>query len=146
MKARYEQASGRILTQEQLLNRIRNELDDHTNTIESMIQAITNCKNRLSKIALRPNRLKMNDYIDLADDRKREALEENGYIECGSALNKLKERNTILQVVDKFLNKASYVMNVNPERKSEGKDIFKRLANIFKDSLNIVVENIRFSM
>ncbi|XP_052807816.1 uncharacterized protein LOC128236757 isoform X1 [Mya arenaria] len=65
IKAKYEQAAGAKLTQQQIIEQMDRELKKLAAAIDDMIRECQKCNMKLSEIALRPNPLTMTDHIEL---------------------------------------------------------------------------------
>jgi hypothetical protein len=65
MQQKYKEATGNLLSQEQIVEKLGKELNDLLDDIEDMMVAIKICNERLKEIALRPNPLTMTEHIDL---------------------------------------------------------------------------------
>ncbi|KAK3096473.1 hypothetical protein FSP39_000543 [Pinctada imbricata] len=62
---KYEEASGKKLNHETVVNKMAEELDYLQLVIQDMMNNVNRCNNRLKEIALHPDPLTMKDHIDL---------------------------------------------------------------------------------
>lgn len=62
---KYQDAEGKRLTHEQVVDKMKEELAELEECIEYFMTTVKDCNERLSEIALRPHPLSMTDHIDL---------------------------------------------------------------------------------
>ncbi|XP_052811328.1 uncharacterized protein LOC128238980 [Mya arenaria] len=65
IKAKYEQAAGAKLTQQQIIEQMGRDLKKLAAVIDGMIRECQECNTKLSEIALRPDPLTMTSHIEL---------------------------------------------------------------------------------
>lgn len=65
MQKKYQKASGELPTQEQIVEKLRNELENLRGDIEGSMNIVKRCNEELERIALRHNPLSMTNYIDI---------------------------------------------------------------------------------
>ena len=102
MQKKYQEATGKLPSQEQVVEKLGEELSDLLNDIEDMMIMIKVCNKRLKEIALRPNPLTMTEHIDLMIET--EKLEnKDGFMQRIGAAGKKTDRDT-KSLFSKFLS------------------------------------------
>ncbi|XP_051781750.1 uncharacterized protein LOC114644948 isoform X5 [Erpetoichthys calabaricus] len=95
LKKKYEKAQGELMTTEQMLERLKHELDDVTDLIYKLITENHESIKRLDEIALRPNPLSSPEYIELLiQAEEREAKPR--WMERVKSLREVKEKAEII--------------------------------------------------
>ncbi|XP_063404458.1 uncharacterized protein LOC134687928 [Mytilus trossulus] len=101
MKKKYEEATQKTLTQEQVLEQMSQDISRQEQQIQVMMEVIAKLNNRLKEIALRPDPLNTVQYIDLmVASEKRE--KKSGFEARIDALEKCKQRAMYSQSVQIF--------------------------------------------
>ncbi|XP_060590329.1 uncharacterized protein LOC132745432 [Ruditapes philippinarum] len=70
-KDKYEEAMGKKLSGEGVLQAMRIEIEELKRNIAGMMQKITSCNNKLKEIALRPNPLSLVEQLDILIEAER---------------------------------------------------------------------------
>lgn len=136
MKKKYEEATQKTLTQEQLLDQMSQDISSQEHAIQVMMEIISKLNNRLKEIALRPDPLSTVQYIDLMiASEKRE--KKSGFEERIDALEKCKQRTTynksvqILQDRIRNTRKNMAAGDVADEILKDDKSVIGRIKKIF---------------
>jgi len=95
LKDKYYDAKSKKSAQEQILAGLLADFEGSQAALNSLISNVRECLNELSKIALRPNVLTQDDYIDKLIQSE-EAERKPGYKQRCAALRKLKEKQEML--------------------------------------------------
>ncbi|KAH3777349.1 uncharacterized protein LOC127845834 [Dreissena polymorpha] len=130
MKKKYQDASGKLPNQEQLIVRMDEELQEMLDTVDAMMDIVNTCNNRLKEIALRPNPLSMTEHIDLLIENEK-MVKKKGWNKRITSLQMFRKRSLIGDNVDKFRREASTVVTVAIKNDKSKKNIFKRAWNCF---------------
>ncbi|WAQ94889.1 hypothetical protein MAR_007360 [Mya arenaria] len=130
MKAKYEEASGKLLTQEQLLEKMGQELEEMIDVIEDMMIVIQNCNTRLAQIALRPNPLSMIDHIDLMIENEK-MQKKQGWLNRIKTLQTFRKRALIHNNVATFHKEARTIGVYGKRNKIGQKTVFQRIRDVF---------------
>ncbi|KAH3772289.1 uncharacterized protein LOC127846398 [Dreissena polymorpha] len=138
MKLKYEEASGRLLNQEQLIAEIKADLNTVVETVDEMMEAFNESKARLSEIALRPNPLTMTEHIDLLIENEKMA-KKTGWLERIKTLQMFRKRAEIDENVNQFRKQATnYVTVTRKPRKDLKKG--KNKPNLFVRAWNHILK------
>ncbi|WAQ96193.1 hypothetical protein MAR_028883 [Mya arenaria] len=129
MKQKYEDASGKLLTQEQVLEKMGEELGEMIDTIEDMMVTIRNCNVRLGTIALRPNPLTVTEHIDLMIQNEK-MQKKNGWYQRVKTLYRFKKRAEVAKDVEAFQTEAN-TLGVVGRRKKDRRTVFQRFRDLF---------------
>ncbi|KAH3768560.1 uncharacterized protein LOC127845594 isoform X1 [Dreissena polymorpha] len=128
MKKKYEEASGKLLTQEQVLDKMREELDEIDDMIQTMMLVVRDCNIRLGKIALRPNPLSMTQHIDLMIES--ETMEKkDGWYERVQTLYRFRKRAQVVTDAESFFKEAIN-LGVTGCRRKDKETIFRRFRDM----------------
>lgn len=65
MQKKYQEASGKLPTQDQVIKRMTHELNQLYDVVEKMMEIVKECSEQLKSIALRPNPLSLTEHIDM---------------------------------------------------------------------------------
>eukprot|EP01083_Nonionella_stella_P091875 256944_1 len=103
LKSKYYDATSKKSAEEQIMAGSVAELAKVEEHLNGLIGSVRTCLNELAKIALRPNVLSQDDYIEKLIQSE-EAERKPGYQQRIAALNKLKEKQEMLNK----LNNAQY--------------------------------------
>ncbi|XP_060602657.1 uncharacterized protein LOC132755759 [Ruditapes philippinarum] len=90
MKEKYCEAEGKLLTHKEIVDRNEQMLRELTYNIEQLIMLIQKCNERLKEIALRPDPITVQEFIDLLIGEE-EMSRKDGYLENISNLKELRE-------------------------------------------------------
>ena len=90
MKAKYSAAEGQSLTHKDIVDRNEQKLIELNDNIGQLIMLIQKCNERLQEIALRPNPITVQEFIDLLIGEE-EMSRKDGYLENICNLNELRE-------------------------------------------------------
>ncbi|WAQ94894.1 hypothetical protein MAR_007365 [Mya arenaria] len=130
MKAKYEEASGKLLTQEQLLEQMGQELEKMIDVIEDMMIVIRDCNARLAEIALRPNPLTMVDHIDLMIENEK-MHKKQGWLNRVKTLQAFRKRALIHNDFETFHREAHTIGVFGKGNKRDQKSVFQRIRDVF---------------
>ncbi|KAH3768302.1 hypothetical protein DPMN_169514 [Dreissena polymorpha] len=134
MRKKYEEASGKLLTQEQVLDKMREELDEIDDMIQTMMLVVRDCNIRLGKIALRPNPLSMTQHIDLMIES--ETMEKkDGWYERIQTLYRFRKRARVVNDAESFFKEAIN-LGVTGSRRKDKETIFKRFRDMFEGKIH----------
>ncbi|XP_072406441.1 uncharacterized protein [Chiloscyllium punctatum] len=95
LKEKYEKASGEKMTQQKIMKKLQQELDDVQDVVLELIETSSQCILRLEEIALRPNPLSTPEYIDLLIQSEKEEAKP-GFRERIQSLNTVKQQAEIM--------------------------------------------------
>ncbi|XP_052214698.1 uncharacterized protein LOC127833469 [Dreissena polymorpha] len=130
MKRKYEDATGKKLTLEKVLEKLGEELDQMVDVIEDMMTTVKNCNERLNEIALCPNPLSMVQHIDLMI--KNEKMQrKTGYMDRIETLQRIRKRAEISKDVDMFYKEAK-LLGVKGKRQKDKRSLFQRFNDVYK--------------
>jgi hypothetical protein len=101
MKDKYEKATGTVLTQEQIVEKLGKDLHELLLFIEKMMVTIKTCNERLEEIALRPNPLTMTEHIELMIENEKLERKE-GFMKRIEILNDFKKKAEISKAAESF--------------------------------------------
>ncbi|XP_078514839.1 uncharacterized protein LOC144773588 [Lissotriton helveticus] len=130
LKAKYENASGGVMTAEKIFDELLLEYAAVENTVVNLIEKSSSSLRRLQEIALKPNPFSTPEYIDLmiqAEERELKA----GYKERIKSLNVVREQALLIQ---KIANNEGLL----PEESKKYKSMQKS-----KSKLQSVVETVK---
>ncbi|XP_052820940.1 uncharacterized protein LOC128246597 isoform X2 [Mya arenaria] len=130
MKAKYEDASGKLLTQEQLLEEMGQELEDMIDVIEDMMIVVRDCNARLAEIALRPNPLTMVDHIDLMIENEKMHKKQR-WLNRVRTLQSFRKRALIQNDVETFHREAHTIGVCGKRNNRDQKSVFQRIRDVF---------------
>ncbi|XP_052232780.1 uncharacterized protein LOC127845722 [Dreissena polymorpha] len=128
-KHKYEEASGKLLSQEQVLEKMVEELDEMVDTIEDMMIVVRNCNTRLGKIALRPNPLSMVEHIDLMIENEK-LQKKKGWYERVQTLYRFRKRAQVADEAEMF-HKEAQNLGVTGKRRKDKRTVFQRFRDLF---------------
>ncbi|XP_060557439.1 uncharacterized protein LOC132717878 [Ruditapes philippinarum] len=94
MQEKYNNARGKLLSQEKIVEKLGEELNNLQDDIEDMMVAIKTCNERLKEIALRPNPLTMTEHIDLMIENEKLEKKE-GFMQRINILNDFRKKAQI---------------------------------------------------
>ncbi|XP_045178579.2 uncharacterized protein LOC123538489 [Mercenaria mercenaria] len=136
MQKKYKEATGKLLSQEEIVEKLGEELGDLLDDIEDMMVIIKSCTERLEEIALRPNPLTMTEHIDLMIEN--EKLEKkDGFLQRINVLNEFRKRAQISTEFEQFKTEANATLgSVGKKRNRDTKSILARMGAWFKDKLS----------
>ncbi|KAH3773428.1 uncharacterized protein LOC127844798 [Dreissena polymorpha] len=127
MEKKYKDASGKKLSQEDILRKMREKLQQMVETITKMMEVVKNSNERLTEIALRPNPLTMSEHIKQMIENEN-VTKKKGYQARVDTLYRLLEKTKIADTAQK-LNEEFDTVGV----KGNAKDTFlKGLQGVFK--------------
>lgn len=129
MLEKYKSASGRLPNQEQLLQRMGQEVNDLIDLIEQMMMTVKACNERLASIALRPNPLSMTEHIDLMIQAE-EMEKKNGFIQRIAVLREFRRRAELTKHAVRFSQEAHKTLSEAENSKSI-KWLFKKFKSVF---------------
>ena len=98
LKKRYQDATGRKLTTEQIIKECKFDLEELKMEAVLLAEGARKCLERLSEIALKPNPLSTTDYIDLMIQEE-EFLAGPDWKKSVKQLQYVKEKATIMQIL-----------------------------------------------
>ncbi|XP_060557458.1 uncharacterized protein LOC132717894 [Ruditapes philippinarum] len=131
MQQKYKEATGKLLSQEQIVKKLGEELNDLLDDIEDMMVAIKMCNERLKEIEPRPNQLTMTDHIDLMiENEKREKKE--GFVQRINILNDFRKRAQISIDVKHFSKEARSTLGAVGKKRNKSTDLMARFQTWFK--------------
>ncbi|CAC5383634.1 unnamed protein product [Mytilus coruscus] len=136
MKKKYEEATQKTLTQEQVLEEMNQDIVKQEQGIQVMMEVISKLNNRLKEIALRPDPLSTEQYIDLmiASEMREK---KSGFEARVAALHKCRERTKYGESVQIFQDrvantrKTMAASDVADEILKEDKSVVGWLKNLF---------------
>ncbi|XP_052789510.1 uncharacterized protein LOC128223990 isoform X1 [Mya arenaria] len=132
MQKKYQEAAGKLLSQEQVIEKMVEELDDMIDDIEFLMTTVKECNERLSAIALRPNPLSMTEHIDLMIENEK-LLKKDGFLERIHTLNEFRKKALIMSDATKFTKEAQTAMrNAGVKKKRDTPGVMKRIGTWFK--------------
>jgi hypothetical protein len=99
MQKKYQEATGKLLSQEQIVEKLGEELNDLLDDIEDMMVAIKMCNERLKEIAQRPNPLTMTEHIQLMIENEKLERKE-GFTKRIDILNIFKKQAEISKIAE----------------------------------------------
>lgn len=118
MQIKYKKATGTVLSQEQIVKRLEEEINAHIQDVDDMLSAMKVCNERLNAIALRPNPLTKTDHIDLMiENEKREKKE--GFSQRINVLEDFKRRAQISMKAENFRKEAYSALDTPPLQLTE---------------------------
>ncbi|XP_053391493.1 uncharacterized protein LOC128554263 [Mercenaria mercenaria] len=127
---KYQDAEGKRLSREQVVERMKNELGQLQQCIEALMETVRRSNERLSAIALSPNPLSMVDHIELMI--KSEDLEKKpGYPQRIQMLEKMKQRALTTSRAQK-LTQAIGQRGQNLKSASGDQNWLKKLTSLFQ--------------
>lgn len=134
MQKKYQEATGKLLSQEQIVEKLGEELGDLLDDIEDMMIIIKTCNERLEEIALRPNPLSMTEHIDLMIES--EKLEKkDGFLQRINILNDFRKKAQITNEFETFREQAQSTLGtVGKNRNRDTKSIMARMGAWFKSA------------
>ncbi|XP_053386543.1 uncharacterized protein LOC123539300 [Mercenaria mercenaria] len=120
---KYKEAAGKLLSQEGIVGKFGEELNDLLDDSEALMVVIKSCIERLKEIALRPNPLTMTEHIDLMIEN--EKLEKKyGFLQRINVLNELRMRAQISTVFEQFKVEANATLrSVGKKRNQDAKSV-----------------------
>ena len=118
LKRRYEDATGRKLTAEQMIEKCKVDLDDLETEAVLLAEEARISLERLGEIALKPNPLSTTDYIDLMIQEE-EFLTGPGWRESIRQLEHVKEHAKIMQMLQKKQRDFSDVKRLKSSRRGQ---------------------------
>ncbi|XP_078422177.1 uncharacterized protein LOC144695155 [Cetorhinus maximus] len=98
LKEKYEKASGEKMTQQKIMENLKQEFADVQDIVLELIEQSSQSILRLEEIALRPNPLSTPAYIDLLIQTEKEEAKP-GYLDRIQSLNKVKQQAEIISKV-----------------------------------------------
>ncbi|XP_060707094.1 uncharacterized protein LOC132832899 [Hemiscyllium ocellatum] len=129
LKENYEKALDEKMTQEKIIKKLQQELEEVRHVVSKLIETSSKCISRLEEIALRPNPSSTADYIELLIQSEKEEAKP-GYMERIQSLKELKQRAEIM---------ATVARNENPNRyKDKGEDEKKDLRERLSEKISAV--------
>ncbi|XP_052232961.1 uncharacterized protein LOC127845836 [Dreissena polymorpha] len=129
MKNKYEEASGKILSQEQVLDQMGEELNEMVDTIEDMMIVVRDCNTRLAAIALRPNPLSLVEHIDLMIENEK-MTKKKGWYERVQTLHRFRKRAMVTNEVEHFHREAKNLGMIGKKIQNK-RTVFKRFKDLF---------------
>ncbi|XP_045203650.2 uncharacterized protein LOC123556762 [Mercenaria mercenaria] len=135
MQQKYKEATGKLLTQEQIVEKLGEELNDLLDDIEDMMAVIKSCNERLKEIALRPNPLSMTEHIDLMIEN--EKLEKkDGFLQRINILNDFRKRAQISKDFEQFSKEAHSTLGAaGKKRNRDTKSLLARFGAWFSNKI-----------
>ncbi|XP_060602656.1 uncharacterized protein LOC132755758 isoform X2 [Ruditapes philippinarum] len=118
MRQKYREASGKALTQEQVIDKLVQELEKTSKDIKYLMFVVKSCTDKLSDIALRPNPLNMTDYIDLIIENETYDRKE-GFQERIKVLKDFRKKAGIEKEFERFSEEAVQILK-NIEKSKAG--------------------------
>ncbi|KAH3777051.1 hypothetical protein DPMN_178488 [Dreissena polymorpha] len=118
MKKIYEEASSKLLNQEQLIADIKADLNKVVENVYEMMETFNESKARLNEISLRPNPLTIKEHINLLIESEK-MEKKNGWLDRLKSLQVFRKRADIDSEVNNFLSQAT--LHVTAEKKTERK-------------------------
>ncbi|WAR30914.1 hypothetical protein MAR_033456, partial [Mya arenaria] len=116
MLKKYQEAEEVLLTHEIAFEKIVKEFDYMIDDIEYLMTTVKECNERLTSIALWPNPLSTNEYIDLMIENEK-LLKKDGFIERIHTLNEFRKKELIMSDASKFTNEAQTAMRIGELRR-----------------------------
>lgn len=110
MQKKYQDAKGKTLSLEQLLKRMKKDLQNRIINIGKMVDRMRKCNNRLQEIALRPNPLGMTDQIDLMIQAEKDEAKP-GFLDRIEVLRRFRCFANIDELVNEFMEEAHSVQS-----------------------------------
>ncbi|XP_038671293.1 uncharacterized protein LOC119975576 [Scyliorhinus canicula] len=98
LKEKYEKASGEKMTQQNIMEKLQQELDEVQDAVLELIEKSSQSILRLEEIALRPNPLSTPAYIDLLIQSEKEEAK-TGFMERIQSLNEVKKQAQLIAKV-----------------------------------------------
>ncbi|KAJ1121326.1 hypothetical protein NDU88_009439 [Pleurodeles waltl] len=142
LKARYESASGEVMTVEKVFEELLLEYDAVQNTVVNLIEKSSSSLRRLQEIALKPNPLATPEYIDLMIEAEERELKP-GYKERIKALHEVREQAVLIHKIannEKLLPEESKAYTSMKKKESKVTASFWSkidiLRSLFKSSSN----------
>ncbi|CAK6980737.1 uncharacterized protein LOC121908068 [Scomber scombrus] len=132
LKNKYENATEKISTIHDLIERQEEEIVELQETIVSLMDQSAQCLTRLQEIALRPNPLTTPEYIDmLIEGEKSEAKE--GYQARIQSLEAMRDKAKIISKVAKRekLTKTEEELSEEKKKRQEKKGLLKKVTHFF---------------
>ncbi|WAR30944.1 hypothetical protein MAR_033486 [Mya arenaria] len=127
MQKKYQEAAEQLLTQEQVIEKMVEELDDMIDDIEFVMNTVNECNERLSAIALRPNPWSMTEHIDLMIENEKR-LKKDGFLERIHTLNAFRKKALIMSDTTRFTKEAQTAMrNVGVKKKRDTQGVLNRI-------------------
>ena len=117
MRKKFEEATGKVLTQEQVIDRLEKELKEASADMEYLMFVVKSCTDKLSTIALRSNPLNMIEYIDLIIENEKLDRKE-GYQKRIKVLKGFRKKAEIQQQFEKFNEQAAELLNTIGQSKA----------------------------
>ena len=105
---KYNVASSKTMSHKTLVCKMEEELEEMENRLQEKIQTVNDYTNELKEIALRPNPLSIQEYIDLLIEVEKSNQKE-GYSTRIKVLLHCKKKSNIGKVYDNFKERASFV-------------------------------------
>ncbi|WAQ96119.1 hypothetical protein MAR_028809 [Mya arenaria] len=129
MKQKYEEASGKLLTQEQVVEKMGEELEEMVDIIDDMMLTFRDCNVRLAEIALRPNPLTVTQHIDLMIQNEK-MQRKKGWQQRVKVLFRFKRRAEVEKDFEAFQTQAN-TLGVVGRRKKDKRKVFQRFKDLF---------------
>lgn len=124
MQKKYQEAEGKLLSQEQIVEKLGEELTELLDYIEDMMVTIKTCNERLEEIALRPNPLTMTEHIELMIENEKFERKE-GFMKRIDILNDFKKKAEISKMAESFSEQARTTLGA-VGKKRDPKTLFSR--------------------
>ncbi|XP_038671285.1 uncharacterized protein LOC119975569, partial [Scyliorhinus canicula] len=134
LKEKYEKVSGEKMTQEKILEKLQQELDDVQDAVLELIEKSSQSILRLGEIALRPNPLTTPVYIDLLIQSEKEEAKP-GFMERIQSLNQVKKQAQLIAKVagkEELLPEEWKQYRTGKERKKERKGAKGSVSNMWQ--------------
>ena len=113
-----------------MLDKMREELDEIDDMIQTMMLVVRDCNIRLGKIALRPNSLSMTQHIDLMIES--ETMEKkDGWYERVQTLYRFRKRAQVVNDAEMFFKEAINLGVIGSRRKDK-ETILQRFRDKFE--------------
>jgi hypothetical protein len=125
MQKKYQEATGKLPSQEQVVEKLGEELHELLDYIEEMMDTIKTCNERLEEIALRPNPLTMTEHIELMIENEKLERKE-GFMKRIDILNDFRKKAEISKAAESFSEQARSTL-VAVGKKRDQKTLFTRM-------------------
>ncbi|XP_055487978.1 uncharacterized protein LOC129695228 [Leucoraja erinacea] len=130
LKEKYEKACGEKISLQKVMEKLEQDFAEVENTVQNLIQELSQRNRRLEEIALRPNTLSTPAYIDLLIQAEKNEGKP-GFIERIQALTALKESAAVR---DQIANNEKLLPEYSNEGaaggKSTGENLKKKISNM----------------
>ncbi|WAR30943.1 hypothetical protein MAR_033485, partial [Mya arenaria] len=125
MQKKYQEAAGKLLTQEQIIEKMVKELDDMIGYIECRMTIVNEFNERLSANALRPNPLLMTQHIELLIENEK-LLKKDGFLERIHTLNESRKTTLIMSDAKACMQEVQTSMrNLGVMKKLKASEVMK---------------------